>query len=109
MGGSEGICDSVCFRAGERANRVDQFPCRLNRAGDLIENAALDFSEFLYVFGSSGPSRLRIPAPGPRAAAGCVDEDAIELRFSGQMVFMSPRRKAVIEQLRTASAAFEIR
>src|SRR5688572_5281683 len=109
MGGSEGICDGVCFRTSERANRVDQFPCWLNRSGDLVENTALDFSEFLYVFGSSGPSRLRIPAPGPRAAARRIDKDAIEFRLGGQMVFVSPRRKAVIEQLRAAGAAFEIR
>ena len=107
VGGGEGVGDGGGLAAGERADGVDEFAAGFEGGGDVFEECALDCGEFADVVERGGPAGVGIALPGADAAAGSVDEDAVEFGFGGETRAAVPRGGAEVENVSAGGAAFE--
>src|SRR5262245_48650354 len=97
------------LRPRQRTNRVDEAAAGLERVRGVIAERALHDREFLDVLQLRGPTRIRIALPDADAAAGRVDEYAVELGSGGQARAPVPFGRPVIENSGAGGAFLELR
>ena len=99
MGRGEGLGDCGGLAAGQGADGVDEPAAGLERAGDMVEQLGLEVGEFAHILECRAPAGVGIALPGADAAAGGVDQDAVEFRFGRKEGAAIPVDRAVVEDL----------